>query len=245
MDPTVGAAVRGPKPVELVLDFRSFRPPTSRTRVWGFCRSKWLRHVPKPTRTFLETDELAALLHAAGEQDMPLCQVNRELPRRSDSRADRRGRLPRANSRRGRMDRQRVANIVGEPARAATERLGASGLRRCRTTTPHTPRRTYISIALIANNLDVKWVMGQVGHADSKMAMDVYAQLEPRIKRDHDASFDRLLCTARDQLATASQPSDAESFGPRMGHKPKTRQQRAPEAPASSDQLTLDLQPKT
>lgn len=29
-------------------------------------------HVPKPTRTFLEMDELAALLDAAGEQDVPL-----------------------------------------------------------------------------------------------------------------------------------------------------------------------------
>jgi len=35
-------------------------------------------------------------------------------------------------------------------------------------------------IALLANNLDVKWVMGQVGHADAKMTMDVYAQLEQR-----------------------------------------------------------------
>ena len=35
-------------------------------------------------------------------------------------------------------------------------------------TTPHTLRRTYISIALLANNFDVKWVMGQVGHADSR-----------------------------------------------------------------------------
>ena len=45
------------------------------------------------------------------------------------------------------------------------------------TTTPHTMRRTYISIALLANGFDVKWVMSQVGHADSKMTMDVYAQL--------------------------------------------------------------------
>ena len=40
-------------------------------------------------------------------------------------------------------------------------------------------------IALLANNLDVKWVMGQVGHADAKMTMDVYAALEQRLKRDH------------------------------------------------------------
>ena len=66
-------------------------------------------------------------------------------------------------------------------------------------TTPHTLRRTYISIALIANRFDVKFVMSQVGHADSAMTMDVYAQLEQRAKRSHGPSFDRLLAEAREQ----------------------------------------------
>jgi integrase len=52
-------------------------------------------------------------------------------------------------------------------------------------TTPHTLRRTYISIALLANNFDVKWVMGQVGHADSTMTMEVYAHLQQRAERRH------------------------------------------------------------
>jgi integrase len=60
-------------------------------------------------------------------------------------------------------------------------------------TTQHTLRRTYISIALLANNFDVKWVMGQVGHADSKMTLDVYAQLEQRVGRRCGTSFDRLI----------------------------------------------------
>jgi hypothetical protein len=42
-------------------------------------------------------------------------------------------------------------------------------------------------IALLANNFDVLWVMGQVGHEDSKMTMNVYAQLQQRVKRDHGA----------------------------------------------------------
>ncbi len=46
----------------------------------------------------------------------------------------------------------------------------------------------------------MKWVMGQVGHADSKMTMDVYAQLEQRVDRSHGTSFDRLISTARGQL---------------------------------------------
>src|SRR3712207_7101648 len=65
--------------------------------------------------------------------------------------------------------------------------------------TPHSLRRTYISIALLANNFDVKWVMSQVGHADSKMTLDVYAQLEQRVQRDHGIGFDRLLRQAQEQ----------------------------------------------
>jgi hypothetical protein len=37
--------------------------------------------------------------------------------------------------------------------------------------------------------------MGQVGHADSKMTMDVYAQLQQRVK--HVTAFDRLVDRAR------------------------------------------------
>jgi integrase len=51
--------------------------------------------------------------------------------------------------------------------------------------TPHSLRRTYISIAPLANRFDVKWIMSQVGHADSKMTLDVYARLEQHIKHDH------------------------------------------------------------
>jgi hypothetical protein len=35
--------------------------------------------------------------------------------------------------------------------------------------------------------------MSQVGHANSAMTMDVYAQLEQRAKRSHGINFDRLL----------------------------------------------------
>jgi hypothetical protein len=36
-----------------------------------------------------------------------------------------------------------------------------------------------------AGNLRLKWVMSRVGHADSKMTLDVYAQVEQRIERSH------------------------------------------------------------
>jgi integrase len=104
------------------------------------------------------------------------------------------------NRRGGRLSRQRAAQIVGEAAALASQGLTTRGLPPLPHTTPHTLRRTYISIALLANNFDVKWVMSQVGHADSKMTLDVYAQLEQRVQRDHGRSFDRLVAQARAQL---------------------------------------------
>ena len=97
------------------------------------------------------------------------------------------------NTRGGRVTRQRVAAIVREAAQAATEARAREGLPPLPRTTPHSLRRTYISVALRSNNYDVKWVMSQVGHADSKMTLDVYAQLEQRAKREHGARFDELV----------------------------------------------------
>ena len=104
------------------------------------------------------------------------------------------------NLRGGPMTRKRVAQIVREAAQLASERLAEKGLPPLPHTTPHTLRRTYISIQLIANQGDVKYVMSQVGHANSSMTMDVYAQMEQRAKRSHGKSFDRLVREAREQV---------------------------------------------
>src|ERR1019366_5484778 len=56
-------------------------------------------------------------------------------------------------------------------------------------------------------------VMSQVGHADSKMTMDVYAQLEQRVDRSHGESFDRLVRKAREQVAGYS-PDPADTPAP-------------------------------
>jgi integrase len=111
------------------------------------------------------------------------------------------------NSRGGQLSRQRAAKIVGEAAALASERMAARGLPPLPHVTPHTLRRTYISIALLANNFDVLWVMSQVGHADSKMTLDVYAQLQQRVKRSHGTAFDRLVRQAREELRGNSQPT--------------------------------------
>ena len=39
--------------------------------------------------------------------------------------------------------------------------------------------------------------MSQVGHADSKMTTDDYAQLQHRARRDHGEAFDGLVRRAR------------------------------------------------
>ena len=115
-----------------------------------------------------------------------------------------------SNRRGGRMDRHRVARIVTDATQVATDRRLGRGLPAIPRITPHSLRRTYISIALVANNFDVKWVMSQVGHTDSKMTLDVYAQLEQRIHRDHGTSFDHLLHQAMTDASPAPIAADHE-----------------------------------
>jgi integrase len=119
------------------------------------------------------------------------------------------------NLRGGRISRQRVAEIVGEAAMRATEQLTKQSQPPLPHTTPHSLRRTYISIALLANNFDVKWVMSQVGHADSKMTMDVYAQLEQRAKRSHGTNFDQLIREAQTHLNQDSDTPAADQKAPK------------------------------
>jgi hypothetical protein len=57
--------------------------------------------------------------------------------------------------------------------------------------------------------------MSQVGHADSKMTLDVYAQLEQRVKREHGVRFDALVRRAEAQLHGAEMASDWETSGRR------------------------------
>jgi integrase len=56
------------------------------------------------------------------------------------------------NTRRGRMSRQRIAGIIREAATAASDKRRERGLPPLPTTTPHSLRRTYISIALSPTN---------------------------------------------------------------------------------------------
>ncbi len=123
------------------------------------------------------------------------------------------------NVRGGRVTRQRVAEVVRDAAAKASERLVARKLPPLPVTTPHSLRRTYISIPLLATRFDVLFVMSQVGHADSKMTTDVYAQLQNRIKREHGSAFDRLVARAREQLHGVADPGSRRSLGQGLGHE--------------------------
>jgi hypothetical protein len=50
----------------------------------------------------------------------------------------------------------------------------------------------------------------ELGHDDSKMTLDVYAQLEQRVDRSHGTSFDALIRDVRRQTISALQTTSRE-----------------------------------
>ena len=146
------------------------------------------------------------------------------------------------NRRGGRISRQRVAAIVTQAATDASTAITARGMPPLPAATPHALRRTYISIALLANNFDVLWVMHQVGHADSKMTLDVYAQLQQRVKRDHGNAFDRLVRQAREQLGPVTRPKRPR---PPARNEPggDRRRSRCNACPVATRRLRAELSP--
>ena len=119
-------------------------------------------------------------------------------------------------TRRGkRWDAGNVRERILEPAvKLANERLNERGLPPLPHVTPHTLRRTYVSIMLLATNFDVTYVQHQVGHAESRMTLDVYSQLLDRRKRDHGVAFDALLADARCTLYGPQNDGFGPPFGP-------------------------------
>ena len=67
--------------------------------------------------------------------------------------------------------------------------------------TPHALRRTYISLMLEAG-APLPYIKDQVGPADSKTTLEIYAQMQKRISRKNvHAAFDRLLNGADSDIA--------------------------------------------
>ena len=68
--------------------------------------------------------------------------------------------------------------------------------------TPHALRRTFISLMLEAG-APLPYVMDQVGHADSKTTLEIYAQVQKRVSRKNvQAAFDRLFTDADSVVIT-------------------------------------------
>ena len=104
--------------------------------------------------------------------------------------------------------------VLDAGARLASEKLVENGLPPLPHVTPHTMRRTYVSVMLLATNFDVPFVQSQVGHTDSKLTMDVYAQLLDRSKRAHGVAFDALLADAQETLYGAQSGEFSPLFSP-------------------------------
>jgi len=84
--------------------------------------------------------------------------------------------------------RERVLVPVVDRANEIRMERGMAALPRV---TPHALRRTYISLMLEAAR---PYVMDQVGHADSKTTLEIYAQVQKRVSRKSvHAAFDELV----------------------------------------------------
>lgn len=103
-----------------------------------------------------------------------------------------------------------VRRLLRTLAARTNKRREIAGLTPMPRVTPHTLRRTYISIMLLASSGDIEYVMAQVGHADAETTMRIYSQLLKRAKRDHGVAFDTLVSEARDAvLGSARHPTEA------------------------------------
>jgi integrase len=110
-----------------------------------------------------------------------------------------------------RRSRQPPAHREGHP-RGGRARQPDPGAARSAAAAADHPAHTPPDICLertSANKFDVKWVMGQVGHADSKMTMDVYTHLQQRLKREHGEAFEAMIREA-EELMHGDPINDAE-----------------------------------
>jgi len=233
-------------------------------------RKRFLRE-PKPVRTYLQPEQLAALLRAAAEMDaaasegdsgrrQPLLAVlalaglrisealglrwrdvdltSRKLrvvqakthagirhvhltPTLQKLLADYRVRTEHRGAddlvfatERGRRDNpSNVRNRFLAPAvKHANEKLRQTGREEMGAVTPHSLRRTFISL-LLAAGADVPYVMAQAGHADPKMTLGVYAHVIA-LKTDHGAALDGLVNSSdwAQTGAEKSQKQDSEAL---------------------------------
>ena len=110
-------------------------------------------------------------------------------------------------TRRGRPDNpSNIRNrFLATAVRRANAKLREAGHQEIGKITPHSLRRTFISL-LLAAGADVPYVMAQAGHTDPRMTLGIYAQVITS-KTDHGAALDGLL-TPGDWPQSEGDPED-------------------------------------
>lgn len=84
--------------------------------------------------------------------------------------------------------------FLDSAAKLANADLQAAGREPMPDVTPHSLRRTFISL-LLASGADVPYVMAQAGHTDPKMTLGLYAKVIAS-KTDHGAALDGIIAAA-------------------------------------------------
>lgn len=98
--------------------------------------------------------------------------------------------------------RQRVLAPVVKRANQLRDQGGLAPLLRV---SPHSLRRTYISL-LIEAGAPLPYVMRQVGHEDSRTTLEVYAHVQQRLsRRQVHQAFDDLLANAVEAAAVPTE----------------------------------------
>jgi integrase len=150
----------------------------------------------------------------AGVRDVDITpRLADELARYLSTRNDTQPNQPAFPTRTGaRRDKDNIRQRVIAPAlRRANRERGAAGLPPITVhVTPHTLRRTYISLMLAAG-AEVPYVQDQVGHTDPKLTLEIYALVLKRRDRTQFAEpFDILMRDAIPSIRQAKMPANGQ-----------------------------------
>jgi integrase len=115
------------------------------------------------------------------------------------------------------------ARVIRPAVRRANERRARRELPALpKRVTAHTLRRTYISM-MFAAGAEIPYVMAQVGHEDSKVTLEIYAQVLKRRDRDNIGNaFDHLLL-GRVEAGSASEERSVTQFRSRHDRGERAR----------------------
>ena len=103
--------------------------------------------------------------------------------------------------------RVRVPRSASAVERANDKRTAEGKIPLPKKVTPHTLRRTYASLCFFAGR-DPRYVMSQIGHADARLTLQVYAQCMERRRVDNELAW---------SLMRFGDEPESRPFGPTNG----------------------------